>query len=146
MGFGWVLGKTSAHFPWLCIVIVSSLSQFLIWVAEQIEIHLLCYRLKNGQVRVSGHDKKGIQESNFIFNQDRNGKFAAHKKGMPTIRCVCGCEILVVPDLKAMDRAIRNHVAEHKQMDYGLAFDSLEEFLAEQILIVASETNLPNVN
>ena len=65
---------------------------------------------------------------------------------MPTIRCVCGCEILVVPDLKAMDRAIRNHVAEHKQMDYGLAFDSLEEFLAEQILIVASETNLPNVN
>jgi hypothetical protein len=51
----------------------------------------------------------------------------------------------VVPDSKAMNRAIKNHVAEHKQADYGLVPESLEEFLTEQILIVASEMNLPNV-
>jgi hypothetical protein len=44
-----------------------------------------------------------------------------------------------------MNRAIKNHVAEHKQADYGLVPESLEEFLTEQILIVASEMNLPNV-
>jgi hypothetical protein len=66
-------------------------------------------------------------------------KSAKYQKGMPTIRCVCGLRILVVPDLKAMSSAIKNHVAEHKQADYGLAFDSLEEFLTEQILMAAAK-------
>ena len=65
---------------------------------------------------------------------------------MPTIRCICGLEILVVPDLKAMNRAIKNHVAEHKKAEYGLEFDSLEEFLTEQILMVACNMNMPNVS
>jgi hypothetical protein len=52
----------------------------------------------------------------------------------------------VVPDLKAMNSPIKNHVAEHRQTDYGLAFDSLETFFTEQILIVASDMNLPNVS
>ena len=88
--------------------------------------------------------KKGIQESNFIFNQERNGKFVAHKKGMPTVRCVCGYEILVVPDLKAMNQAIKNHVAEHKMTSDGsrrILVGSLREFLTEQVLIVASKIN-----
>ncbi len=66
-------------------------------------------------------------------------KSAKYQKGMPTIRCVCGLRILVVPDLKAMNRAIKNHLAEHKKADYGLAFDSLEEFLTEQILKAAAK-------
>src|SRR5674476_1011292 len=86
------------------------------------------------------------QEINFVSGQDRKSESAKYQKGMPTIRCVCGLRILVVPDLKAMNRAIRNHVVEHKQTDYGLAFDSLEEFLTEQILIVASEMNISNVS
>jgi hypothetical protein len=83
--------------------------------------------------------KKGIQESNFTFSKDHTGAFVAHKTRMPIIKCVCGFEILVVPDLKAMSSAIKNHVAEHKQADYGLAFDSLEEFLTEQILMAAAK-------
>jgi hypothetical protein len=63
---------------------------------------------------------------------------------MPTIRCLCGPGILVVPDLKAMNRAIKNHVAKHKQADYGLVFDSLEDFLTAQILIAASKMNVLN--
>ena len=90
--------------------------------------------------------KKNYQEINFASGQDRKSKSSIHKKGMPTIRCVCGLRILVVPDLKAMNRAIRNHAAEHKKADYGLMLNSLEEFLTEQILIVASKMNLPYVS
>jgi len=90
--------------------------------------------------------KKNYQENNFASGKDRKSKSIIHKKGMATIRCVCGTRILVVPDLKAMNRARKNQVAEHKQADYGLAFDSLEEFLTEQILIVASEMYLANVD
>jgi hypothetical protein len=82
---------------------------------------------------------KKNQEINFASSQDRKSKSAKHPKGMPTIRCVCGLRILIIPDLKAMNRAIKNHVAEHKQADYGLTFGSLEEFLTEQILMAASK-------
>jgi hypothetical protein len=84
------------------------------------------------------------QEINFASGQQRKSKSAKYHNGMPTIRCLCGLKILIVPDLKAMNRAIRNHLAEHKQADYGLAIDSLEEFLTEQILMAASKMNLPN--
>jgi hypothetical protein len=86
------------------------------------------------------------QEINFNSGQDSKRKSPKPRKGMPTIRCVCGLRILIVPDLKAMNRAIKNHLAEHKQADYGLAFDSLEEFLTEHILRAASKMNLPNVS
>lgn len=90
--------------------------------------------------------KKNYQEIYFASGKDRKSKSIIHKKGMPTIRCVCGSRILVVPDLKAMNLAIKNHVAEHRQSDYGLVNESLEEFLTEQILMVASEMNLSNVS
>ena len=78
--------------------------------------------------------KKGIQESNFIFPKNSTGKFVAHKTRLPIIKCVCGFEILVVPDLKAMNRAIRNHAARHKKA----GTKKLTNFLTEQVLIVAS--------
>lgn len=69
---------------------------------------------------------------------------------MPTVTCICGSEILVVPDLKAMNIAIQKHVAEHRKPDDGseriLALGSLEQFLIEGVLRVASELNLPNPN
>jgi hypothetical protein len=37
------------------------------------------------------------------------------KERLPLIRCDCGAEILLLPDLKAMDRAIDAHVAEHRE-------------------------------
>ena len=80
--------------------------------------------------------KRGIQESNFIFSDDRTGKFGSHKTRMPIIKCVCGFKILVMPDLKAMNRAIKNHLANHKKA-IGVP-KSLTEFLTEQVLIVAA--------
>ena len=99
-----------------------------------------------GKFRVFAMTRKNIQEINFTPGQNRKSKSVVPKKGMPTIRCVCGCEILVVPDLKAMNRAIKNHVAGHKDADYGVVLNSLEEFLTEQILIVAAKMYLPTVN
>jgi hypothetical protein len=66
-------------------------------------------------------------------------------KAMPLIRCKCGCQILVVPDLKAMNRAIRQHLKKHFDKSKGLpkaspAMDSLEQFLVEQIITALSET------
>ena len=89
--------------------------------------------------------KKNYQQINFGSGQDRKSKSAVYNKGMPTIRCVCGTRILVVPDLKAMNRAVKNHIAEHKKADCGLVLESLEKFLTEQILIAASKINLPNI-
>jgi hypothetical protein len=78
--------------------------------------------------------KKGIEESNFIFPKDPSGKFVAHKTRLHIIKCACGFEVLVVPDLKAMDRAIKNHAAKHKKV----CSKKLADFLTEQVLIVAS--------
>ncbi len=57
-------------------------------------------------------------------------------------KCVCGFKILLVPDVKAMDRAIKNHIAEHKKANLDLRkleSDKLTEFLTEQVLIAASK-------
>jgi hypothetical protein len=39
----------------------------------------------------------------------------------PTIKCTCGSEILLVLDVKAMNEAIENHVAEHQKKN-GLSW------------------------
>lgn len=90
--------------------------------------------------------KKNYREINVISDKDLKSKVPLPKKGMPTIRCVCNKRILVVPDSKAINRAIKNHVAEHKQAGYGLVPKSLESFLTEQILIAASKMNLQNAS
>jgi hypothetical protein len=59
---------------------------------------------------------------------------------MPIARCTCGFEILVIPDLKAMNRAINNHlIAMHKKTYYRS-----EESLAKQVLLVAGKMSLIN--
>ncbi len=83
--------------------------------------------------------KNDIQKSNFILSKDRTDNGVAYKTNMPIIKCTCGFKILVVPDLKAMNCAIKNHAARHKKAIHGFEPDSLEEFLTQQILIVASK-------
>lgn len=62
-----------------------------------------------------------------------------HKKkfnsNMPFVKCTCGVKILVVPDVAAMDRAIKNHMTEHKNAD--------EQFLIQEIFKAASKQKLP---
>ena len=110
--------------------------------------HNFLYKLKSDIERSSKElvEMAKNQEINFTSSQDRKSKSAKYQKGMPTIRCLCGLRILVVPDVKAMNRAIKNHVAEHKKTDYGLVLDSLEDFLTEHLLMAACKMNLPNVS
>ena len=53
------------------------------------------------------------------------------KSKMPIVKCSCGTKILIVPDLKEMDQAVKNHVVEHKRIT-GL--NLTEETLAQEII------------
>jgi hypothetical protein len=81
--------------------------------------------------------KKSIQKINCNSNKGHKEKSTAQPTRMPIVRCTCGLEILVVPDLKAMDLAINKHVAEHKQSREGSK--KLTDFLTEQVLIMVSK-------
>jgi hypothetical protein len=58
------------------------------------------------------------------------------RKKMPVFNCPCGIKILIVPDLSEMNKAIENHLVEHKKIT---GQDLSEEFLAQEILIVIAE-------
>jgi hypothetical protein len=91
--------------------------------------------------------KRSNQEINFTFEQDLKGKLSHHKKGMHVVRCLCGFKILVIPDLKAMNQAIKNHLTEHKKAGDVLGrINSLEGFLTEQVLMEAGKMNPSTVN
>jgi len=85
-----------------------------------------------------------MQKTNGLVNQNRKRKLAKHKKQLPSLRCLCDAEILVVPDLKAIDQAIKNHLSEHEKTsvskDKAVEIGVLEQYLIEQVLIVASKT------
>ena len=57
------------------------------------------------------------------------------KFNLPIVKCSCGAKILLVPDLAAMDRALKKHLVDHKGAD--------EEFLIGQILTAASKQMQP---
>ena len=85
--------------------------------------------------------KKSSKGTKFFFNRSRQRKIIVHKKRMPIVKCICGSEILVVPDLKAMNLAIENHVTiKHKTTPDDS--ESLMEFLAEQVLLLATKINM----
>jgi hypothetical protein len=90
--------------------------------------------------------RRSSQEINFSFNKKSSRIAVVLKKHMPIVRCVCGFEILVLPDMKAMNRAIKNHLVKHKQAHITserLAF--FEESLTEQVLIEATKMKFPIV-
>lgn len=68
---------------------------------------------------------------------------AYQRKKMPTIKCRCGEQILLVPDLKAMNRAIEGHIAQHNKAQANnkppVKPDALRRFLTEQVLEFAAQ-------
>jgi len=90
---------------------------------------------------------KGIPKIIFTSNSDHQSKLVANRHRMATIKCVCGAEILVLPDLKAMRLAIENHLAKHKKANDGSGrLESLEQFLTAQVLALASEISMNATN
>jgi hypothetical protein len=59
-------------------------------------------------------------------------------KNLPTIKCECGKEILLIPDLKAMSKAIETHAFEHgKNKNLEKTASEVEhilDFLTMQVL------------
>lgn len=60
------------------------------------------------------------------------------RKRMPVFICSCGIRILIVPDLPAMNKAIEEHLIEHKKLT-GKSLS--EEALAQELLIAIAELN-----
>ena len=66
------------------------------------------------------------------------------KEGLPIISCECGAEILVVPDLQAMNRAIKTHIGEHRKKERktknnSITTGKISQMLSQLTLIKMSE-------
>jgi hypothetical protein len=69
------------------------------------------------------------------------------KERLPLIRCKCGAEILLVPDTRAMNQAIKIHVLEHKKKEKAtqktlVPSIKINRLLSQLTLIKASEENI----
>jgi hypothetical protein len=88
--------------------------------------------MPNGMVGVA--DRSGTKTSNTELCQ---------KQRLQLIKCECGTEILLLPDLKAMDRAINAHVAEHRKKgsnpSKAATSSRISQLLAQLSLRKASE-------
>jgi len=56
------------------------------------------------------------------------------KKHLPLIKCERGAEILLLPDLQAMNRAIRAHVNEHRQKERNAKRNVITSINISQLL------------
>ena len=69
------------------------------------------------------------------------------KERLPLINCECGAEILLLPDLQAMNRAIKAHVVEHRKKDRNAQMNvstssNISQLLSQLTLIKISEPKL----
>jgi len=76
-----------------------------------------------------------LQSSNFKVNREVNGnqKPKLHTS-MPIVECTCGEKILVVPDVAAMDKAIKNHKTKHKSVNEQLLTEKILKAVTKQML------------
>jgi len=86
--------------------------------------------------------RKAIHE--FEHKPSPNDIAKTESTSLRTIKCLCGAEILVMPDLAAMNQAIKMHLAEHKKSSQDAAkraseLAQIEQSLIEQLFRIASE-------
>ena len=68
------------------------------------------------------------------------------RNSMPIIQCECGEKILLIPDLRAMNIAIENHLAAHKRTTKKTKINevhqtNLRQFLVEQLFQLSTQTS-----
>jgi hypothetical protein len=68
------------------------------------------------------------------------------KEHLPLITCVCGAEILLVPDLDAMNLAIKAHVSQHRKNRTDAqgkenTSGSISQLLSQLVLMKLTEIN-----
>jgi hypothetical protein len=73
-----------------------------------------------------------------------NTRYKGLESKSPRITCVCGAEILVVPDVKLMSDAIENHLKtcggkKSSAINRETELDRIRDYLIAQVLKIASE-------
>jgi hypothetical protein len=75
--------------------------------------------------------------------QSANSKTARNtrnvSKRMPVFTCECGATILIVPDVRAMNRAVKEHLPQHKKATGKYL---TEDALTQKIIKTLSNTPL----
>jgi hypothetical protein len=76
----------------------------------------------------------------------RSKKNIDNKEGVPVIKCYCGVEILLVPNVKSMSEAIEAHVEKHRKKgkdpkEAEAETERIREYLIMQVLDKASKTD-----
>ena len=71
------------------------------------------------------------------------------RPNLPTVKCKCGYEILLIPDIKAMSRAIENHLQDHEQkqtnqIKHGKEIEKLRDALIVHVLAQAKKIQQPS--
>jgi hypothetical protein len=61
------------------------------------------------------------------------------KDQMPIIRCECGAEILLIPDLSEMSQTIEMHLQQHKTAEAN----HIESILLTQVIDLIIQNNKP---
>jgi 2-keto-4-pentenoate hydratase len=79
-----------------------------------------------------------------FFGDMTNRKLTRIHRSRDSIKCECGAEIVILPDLRAMGDAIEVHVALHLQKLKAPACttaeaERLQDALIAQVFIIASE-------
>ena len=74
---------------------------------------------------------------------DKDREIVEH---LPLLKCECGAEILLLPDLKVMNHAIEVHVAGHRKKEKdprkaAAAASHIRQILTEQLFKKTSEMN-----
>ena len=77
----------------------------------------------------------------FLIGYD--GDYEYLKSRLPLIKCVCGNEILLVPDIKAMGRAIEHHARKHMKKEFcerkaNEVFEKVSDDLISQLFDLVS--------
>jgi hypothetical protein len=68
------------------------------------------------------------------------------KSNIGTIKCECGFEILVIPDLEEMARAIDSHSQKHQNLEENLStglstYERIQELLIKRLLEKAASAS-----
>lgn len=83
----------------------------------------------------------GVVEMGKKTHVDKDRELAEH---LPLLRCECGAEILLLPDLKVMNHAIEVHVANHRKKEKdrtkaAKVASHIRQILIEQLFEKAGE-------
>jgi hypothetical protein len=87
-----------------------------------------------------------IEQKSYQQPTSQRNNYSSH-----SIRCECGAEILLLPDIKEMGRCIESHAEEHRKKEQNpdkgkVAFEYIENFLVKLVLEKAALEGNGNEN